>query len=505
MKSVILSTECDSGGGAGRAALRLHRALRQVGAENDMFVKYRVKEASVLQFDDPKIHNRLIDHFVNQEFHKTIKHGNTMSSLPYPYIGLDFLEELKLYDIINLHWITNFISIEAVSAMDKPLVWTLHDQNPFTGGCHYTHGCEKYMDSCDNCPQINENSLNYTRLTLAAKHTYYPKDIVIVTPSKWLADCAKQSSLFKHNRIEVIPNSVETDAYKPYDKAYARRSLDLPEDGKIIMLGAFDLNERRKGVRHFVEAFQKMAMNDEVSKLMAENKLTILTYGKGASMLEGFDHICRSMGFVEDENVLARMYSAADVFVLPSEEDNLPNTMLESFACGTPVVSFRVGGMMDTIVDGQTGYLAEPFDTSMLADCIQKTLFNNHMSELCRKYAIEHFRPEIQASRYEQLFADVLESYRNVNRTNITMPSLELSQFLTDYTYHMIVRQQNECIEQISALQTQNNQLNAQCTELQIQINQWQAHCNALENSTSWKITKPLRRLSSRIKQLKGS
>lgn len=437
MKPAILSSSCFDG--AGRAAYRLHLALRETSVESDIFVRRVRRNKDEIVLDDRELSNKLLALLIMRKFSENIKPGNTISSLPPPCLGVKFLHHFDAYDVINLHWIANFIPIEAIGAIRKPVVWTLHDQNPFTGGCHYTHGCEKYIDNCDECPQIRLCDFNYTKLVLSVKKEYFPKNITIVSPSKWLADCARKSALFKHNRIEIIPNSLETDVFKPYNKEKARRTLNLPVDSKIVMFGAAFLGERRKGAQHFIEAIRIIIKNEVVHRLFAEKKFIIVTCGEGLSTLSEFDQIHRSMGSVSDDALMAKLYSAADVFVLPSEEDNLPNTMLESFACGTPVVAFRVGGMADTIIDGQTGYLAEPFDSSMLAEQIIKALHGDDKSETCREYALKHFRNDIQASRYTQLFEEVIASYREDGKvfTDLPIVSPELSRFMDKYTHSL--------------------------------------------------------------------
>jgi len=443
MKAAILTTF--SYGGAGKAALRLHRALKQIGADSDLLAKKKKPaDLDVVQLDDLEIHSDLIDNFVAPDFYKNIKPGNTLSSLPYPSIGFNYLEHLRAYDLINLHWISDFISLEAICKMDQPIVWTLHDQHPFTGACHYTHGCDKYKDNCDRCPQLDNNDFNITRLILEAKCKYLPKDIIVVSPSNWLADCARQSRLFKNNRIEVIPNAIETGVYKPCNKTEAKRLLGLPEDGKAIMLGAWDLCEQRKGVSYFIEVFRKMGQMENIRALLSENRLTILTFGEGSSILKDFEHICKPMGNIEDENLLVQLYAAADVFALPSKEDNLPNTMLESLACGTPVTAFRCGGMADTITDGLTGYLADPFNTDMMAEQICAALYNEAMPALCRNYAEEHFRLEMQAVQYLQLYEDAIRLKVHENRKIFDIPVVfpELSPFLSDSVLRSSVKQQ---------------------------------------------------------------
>jgi len=479
MKAAIISTY--NKGGAGIAAHRLHRALQQANIESDMFTKSALKE-------NPEVCNPLAENYIIPWFHTTVKPGNTMSSLPYPSTGLNFLNNFSSYDIINLHWITHFIPLEAIYTVDKPIVWTLHDQNTFTGGCHYTHGCTGYEKDCSNCPQIIND---YAKRVLAVKHSHLPENIVLVTPSKWMGDCARQSSLFKNNRIEVIPNSIDTEVFKQYEKTEARAKLGLPQDNKVIMLSAMDLTERRKGLHHFIEAFRKITKHEEIK---------ILTCGAG-DIIPGLESFCKPMGIVEDENLLAMMYSAADVFVLPSEEDNLPNVMLESLSCGTPVVAFRTGGMAETIIEGETGELAEPFDAGMLAEKIDKALENNaSMRQRCREYALDNFSFNVQAARYKALFEDVIKSYSGLEEGKTAPPICpELVQLFGEGMCSAVENNRNELEKMYEHIREVN--LNALDANWRVQYDEVLAANNELTNSFSWKITKPLRAVSRLMKR----
>ncbi|KPU43683.1 D-inositol 3-phosphate glycosyltransferase [Oxobacter pfennigii] len=409
MKIALFNTH--DNGGAGKAALRLNKGLNLIGVDSKLFVRQKsVQDSNVVQVISNEINNRLFDNLTMKHFINNIKDGNTISSIMYPSIGFDFLNMIKDFDIINLHWISMFISLEAILYMrttyNKPIVWTLHDQNPMTGACHYAHGCDRYKNDCSECPQLVENKFNITKSILEAKVKYLPNDIIVVTPSKWMAKCARESTVFKKNRIEVIPNSLETDIYEPYGKSFAKKELGFTANTKLILFGAQDLKERRKGLHELLKSINILKKDEYIQGLLERNELCILTFGHSSPLLDDMNVPYKSIGYVESDEKLSMIYSASDVLVLPSLEDNLPNLMLESMSCGTPVVAFDTGGMSDTIINNVNGYLCPLYDSEKLAYYISKALKYN-MQEDCRSLILDKYRLEIQAKNYNTLFQEI--------------------------------------------------------------------------------------------------
>ncbi|KZL90193.1 glycosyltransferase [Clostridium magnum] len=451
------------GGGAGIAARRLNKGLNMIGEQSRLFVKYKNSiDENVNQIISSDVHNRFFDKLSSKYFLNNIKEGSTITSIMYPSIGFEFLNAIEEFEIINLHWISTFISIEAIMkiyAMGKPIVWTLHDQNPMTGACHYTNGCDKFKKDCSFCPQLVEDRFNIARKILECKTNNFPKDITIVTPSKWLAECARESAVFKNNRIEVIKNSLETYLYKPYDKIEAKRSLGVSDSTKVILFGANDLTEKRKGFINLLEAAKILKGIKYIENLIDRNELCILTFGQGSHLLDTMNLPYKSLGYVNDDQNLSTIYSAADVLVLPSTEDNLPNVMLESMSCGTPVVSFEIGGMKDVIKNEYNGYTCGINNVQALAENIVKCLSKDgSISNNCREYAIKNFKLENQANNYRELYKELIINHNNKSssaQVNIPYILPEASSFI------------NQCICELSVdINNELNELEKRCIEL---------------------------------------
>ncbi|WP_312518710.1 glycosyltransferase [Anaerospora sp.] len=439
--------------GAGNAALRLHNGLNQIGQDSTMFVKYKsTNGTSVINLTSPDTHNIVFDSLVTKYFFNNIYEGNTICSVLYPSVGFDFLSSIKDLDVINLHWVTQFLSLEAVvhiRQMGKPVIWTLHDQNLMTGGCHYDHGCEKYKRDCSGCPQLKENPFNITQTILAAKKRYLPKDIVIVTPSRWLADCARESTVLKEHRIEVIPNSLDTQSFLAVDKKTAKRFFDIPKTAKVILFGAVSLKERRKGFSELLTSMELLCEDQQIASLINNQQIFILLFGESSPLIENLGVPYRALGYLKDNHALNMAYSAADVLALPSLEDNLPNVMLESMACGTPVVAFDIGGMSDVIQNGENGYLASSGNCQQFAQRLKEVLLGSSMQSFCRQFSEEQFALEVQAKRYSGLFEDVVKTSRPTISMHVPVMFPEISEAIMPWIIDISKDISFTCDEQI--------------------------------------------------------
>jgi len=314
-------------------------------------------------------------------------------------------------DIVNLHWICNgYVNIEAIGRFDRPIVWSLHDMWPFTGGCHYDQGCERYAQSCGACPQLHswrERDLSHWTWWRKRK-AWRNADLTIVALSRWLAKCARKSSLFRDLRIEVISNGLDVARFKPVDKHVAREVLNLPFDKDLVLFSAMSaVSDLRKGFDLLESALHHL--RDSTHQL----KMDVVVFGASEPSLPvdlGF--ASHYLGVLRDEISVSLAYAAADAFVAPSRQDNLPNTVVESLACGTPCVAFDIGGMLDMIDHKRNGYLAEPFDVEDFARGIAWILEDEErrqrLSQNARQKAVREFDQELQARRYLSLFEDIL-------------------------------------------------------------------------------------------------
>lgn len=315
-------------------------------------------------------------------------------------------------DVINLHWICNgFLRIETLRRFTQPVVWTLHDMWPFSGGCHYAGECDRYKSQCGQCPQLSSTRQgDLSASILHRKQTAWKDtDLTIVTPSKWLGKCAKESSLFQDRRIEVIPNGVDTDAFKPIDRELARQILNLPPTQKIVLFCAgSSTGDPRKGFSLLTDALETLETQKQ-----ERVSLAVLGANSPSAESQSWKFETHYIGKLRDEISLALVYCAADIFVAPSRQDNLPNTILEALACGIPCVSFNIGGIPDMIDHRKNGYLAEPFKTSELAKGIKWILEDEsryqELSAAARSTVVENFSIEIQAERYNMLYESLLK------------------------------------------------------------------------------------------------
>lgn len=424
MKVVHLCTQ--DNGGAGKAAYRLNLGLRKAGVDSKLIVLTKTNEdSSVYVIPDnysetrELINNRLVhSEKINQLWGKWIfslkenypnrPKGLEIFTTNESVVDLSKIKEIQEADIINLHWLAGMLSFnEATQKLfaEKKIVWTLHDMNPFTGGCHYSSGCEKFKDNCGACPQLgsqNENDLS--RVIFETKKNFYSKlNIEIVTPSKWLAEEAKRSFLFGKFNVYTIPNGFPTEIFIPYPKKIVRENLNIDVNAKVILFGAA-YSAERKGFKYLLEALQMISGDEKVYLGVFGN----LPHVSGVT--DKYEVI--NFGSVNDEKTLAMLYSMADVFVIPSLEDNLPNVVPEAFSCGTPVVGFNIGGIPDMISHKEDGYLAEPGNAEDLANGIVWVLNKpvDFFKEKTRKKAVEKFSLEVQAKNYKKLYSKLISS-----------------------------------------------------------------------------------------------
>jgi glycosyltransferase involved in cell wall biosynthesis len=408
----------DLTGGAARSAYRLHSGLRSRGCDSRLVVlEKQSTDPSVILFE-PRfdlwtrlrrgVRRRLIER--SQKSLESRPPGASYFTDDRNQHGSDVLRQALPTDILHLHWIARFIGYTDFFRRlppRLPLVWTLHDMNPFTGGCHHAGDCRNFFESCGNCPQLGSPSPHdFSSAIWKRKRRSYarlePSRVAIITPSQWLAGEAKLSALMGHLPINVIPYGVDTQTFQPRGRAKAREVLGVPPHATVLLFVAQWMEDKYKGMPTLLQA---------IDRLKASPDLCLLTIGRGEPLQDcPLPNI--SLGAISDEERLSFVYSAADMFLLPTLQDNFPNTALEALACGLPVIGSKVGGVPEIVRDGLTGLLVEPANPQALASAIAELVGNperrKEMSANCRRIAVQEYALEVQARRYVELYATLL-------------------------------------------------------------------------------------------------
>lgn len=411
MKVLLLNT-FDNLAGADRAARRLCTGLRRIGVEAYLLVHFRLSaDGDVLCFTSPwRTLLRRLKLYVGtlpvRIYPRRPERNFTPALLP------DRLPERAAGlapDLIHLHWLgAGFCRIESLTRFTAPLIWTLHDSWPFTGGCHVPGSCERYRERCGACPVLGSSrDRDLSRWTWRRKErAWRDLTLTLVAPSRWMADRARASALFRERRIEVIPNGIDTEIFRPLDKGAARRHLGLPPERPVILFGAVNaLDDPNKGWTLLRPALELVARERPEAVAVVFGGLAPTTPPPGLETVY--------LGRLEDDSALVAAYAAADVFVAPSLQESFCQTLLEAMACGTPTVAFRATGPLDLIEHGRSGYLAEPYEVADLANGLLWVLEDEGrraaLSGRARAKAVDEFALEAVASRYAQLYRELLE------------------------------------------------------------------------------------------------
>jgi glycosyltransferase involved in cell wall biosynthesis len=361
-----------------------------------------------------RIRRRLRSLYLERSWKQTATRpeGATFFSDDRSPFGAEMIEQMPPCDVLQLHWISTWVDYGKFFRRvprELPMVWTLHDMYPFTGGCHYSGECGKFRARCGACPELlstfqkdfSWESWGRKQQALSRRERHV---IQIVTPSRWLAEQARSSALFDKMQIEVIPNGVDTEIFQPRDRKAARETFGIDPAAKVALFVAEWATEKRKGLDLFVEAVRKMRKGPE---------FCLVAIGRGLPReLDGVRSV--SIDYVRDEETMSMVYSLADVFVIPSLQDNLPNTSLEALACGVPTVAFSVAGLVDVVRPGKTGALVTPGDVDGLGEAIAGLLNDDEerkkMAAACRRVALEEYALEVQARRYVALYEAMTKS-----------------------------------------------------------------------------------------------
>jgi len=420
MKVALINTH-DTYGGAARSVFRLHRGLRNAGIESTILCLDKRSDdpnAQILSVDNSVESQKLRNDWNRQQQDvnsRLVKSHCTFFSLPVPGYDISRHPVVLNADVVHLNWVTGILSPDSVGALldsGKRLVWTLHDQRSFTGGCHFSDGCDEYKSGCAICHFLPSEFATLAQASLLHAEKFYDSsNICIVSPSRWLADCARQSRLFSNCRIELIPYGIDTGVYLPIDKSYARFKNGLSAKAFTILFGSVDLAEKRKGGHVLAAALQHCLKEPAIAAAISTANLEFVTFGRNCSG-ELWPSCVKHAGYIGTEEQMAELYSASDVFVCPTLDDNLPNTIIEAMSCGVPVIASRVGGVSDLIEDGKDGWLFNPNDSAMLAEKIL-TLFKEQIKASkagleARLKIQKSFTLSLQADNYINIYKDIL-------------------------------------------------------------------------------------------------
>jgi glycosyltransferase involved in cell wall biosynthesis len=411
----------DDAGGAARSASRLHQGLCQLGQDSRMYVGNRVSDDPHVLLHSPsrrfgdRLRQRVRQWWYARQsapYQRTRAPGMWDFTDDRTGYGSEVVRALPACDVLNLHWIAGFLDPGAFFscvARDQRVVWTLHDMNPITGGCYFTNGCDRHLHGCGRCPQLGSTrERDLSRRVWQRKRVVFGRQpsfrLRLVTPSRWLKEEVGRSPFFAGMPISVIPYGVDTDMFTPRDRAAARVLLGIPAGVHVILFLAHSFEMERKGMPLLLEALQRLA---DVPGLF------LLSAGLDRPPLDAVRLPFLHMGRVPHDWMLSVLYSAADVLVVPSLEDNLPNAVIEAMACGLAVVGFDVGGVPDLIRPGLTGLLAQARDVQALADAVRTVLSDDGlrraMGQEARRVAVASCGLKVQARGYLALYEEMAE------------------------------------------------------------------------------------------------
>ncbi|MDJ1504148.1 glycosyltransferase family 4 protein [Xanthocytophaga agilis] len=418
--NVTLINTYQSSGGAAVACRRLALALRKsytnatLLVQEQAFAEDFVTPVATSYLQKKAVFGRFIAERLYFYFFERSKQVRFAFSPGVAGIDISIHPAILQADVLHLHWIHfGFLSLESLKrllSLNKPIVWTLHDMWAMTGGCHYSGTCAHYLSHCHECPFLkypSEKDLSY-RVFEKKKALLQNAPIHFVTCSQWLADKARQSALLRQFPVIAIPNPIDTELYKPMDVLALREKLGLPLDKKLLLFGAMNTQDPRKGFAYLEKALNQLYEADKNLK----EQIELVIFGKAEEeILRRLPFYVHDYGSVKGDTALVELYNVCDAMVLPSLEDNLPNTVMEALSCGTPVVAFDTGGLPEMIDHMNSGYLALYQSAEDLSKGILFVLEEQRkisLQEHARKSVLERFTEERIAGRYQSLYHSLI-------------------------------------------------------------------------------------------------
>ncbi len=402
----------DSQGGAAIAARRLHLALRRAGHDSRMLVWRKYTDDPFVEIFEKRAFRRGLSQVAGRKLDEFglqyLFHPASMRLHEHPW--------LREADIVNLHLAHGgYLSTRALPRLSQraPLVWTMHDLWAVSGHCAFAAAddCNRWLSGCGNCPRLDDSPAVRADLTAAMwrlkARIYARSRLVAVCPSLWLAGKMRQSPLLNRFPIHTIANGLDLALFRPVARPVAREALGLPHDRKIIMFGAASLADPRKGARYLRQALASLPAD------LRRHSTLLLAGGKAGEITDALHDLpVVEMGQVDNETLMALCYAAADVFVMASLAENLPNSLVESLACGTPCVCFDVGGCPEIVEHLQTGYLARPQSAEDLAHGIALVLSDDDLRRRMGEQAPARARSSFEAGRIADRYLDLYRQVR---------------------------------------------------------------------------------------------
>ncbi|MEP7269826.1 MAG: glycosyltransferase [Saprospiraceae bacterium] len=403
-------------GGAANAAIRLHNALIEQGLRSFIITKYG--HSRTLPDHYFYLHNRswkhIIDFVLEEYLLKNIfpprngySEDTVLFTSPHSLLHPEQHQKLLSADIIHLHWISQFVDYGSFfKRINKPVVLTLHDMNPFTGGCHYSGTCTGYQSHCDACPQLkNTHQPEAARIYLEYKMAsiaLFPQ-LYVIAPTNWVLNQSIQSNLFMDRPHYLIPNGIDTSIFTLLDPVQCKQKLKIQPTGLNILFVSHSLKNKTKGLALFLDAMQ--ICKEEFPSI----HITIV--GKGLGQTKMMGHSYTYFPFITDESKMAEIYNAADLYISPSSRDNLPNTLLESICCGCPVLVFRVGGICEIIEDGFNGLYANDMTVMSMVEAFRKFLLRKHAFDRKQIHlkAKQKYDTRLVAEKHAELYQSILQ------------------------------------------------------------------------------------------------
>ncbi|MDD2456439.1 MAG: glycosyltransferase [Kiritimatiellae bacterium] len=405
---IVQVNQQDIGGGGFIAAFRLHRAFRDIGHESRLVVISKLT-------DDPDVIPLVRPNFLAKAIWRALDNANSSMVRRYrgkPCYGwvahdvptwAPYVINRLTPDAINLNFFNCMLSARQVASLKAPCFWSFHDMHPFTGGCHYTRICDRYLDKCGSCPELaSDDTEDISNRGHTQRKQIWNSGIVGVTQSVWLTELARSSTLCQNRRIERIPMGVPLDIFHPSRRHAARHKFRFQDEKFYVLAGASSNANALKGIGFVEEAADLLAAQ-------FSDRLVFVTFGSHPSKIQNVEVL--HLGYLKTDAELADIYSACDLYVLPTLLDNLPQMLMESIACGTPAITFDIGGCPDIIADGVNGTVVREHSVDAVATSIERfaTMPQDQIvafRDRSRSVAAEKFDILDCARKYIELFSE---------------------------------------------------------------------------------------------------